>query len=93
MSPVFYLCFIDKLINLLVSSKYGFRINRRSICSPAVADDMLLMALSKLGHDELLRICFLYSCKWRYAYGPLKCSVMFLMKHEDSSYNQIENGS
>ena len=34
------------------------------------------MALSKLGLDELLRICFLYSCKWRYEYGPLKCSVI-----------------
>ena len=76
LSPVFYLCFIDELINLLVVSKYGFRINSRSICSPAVADDMLLMALSKLGLDELLRICFLYSCKWRYEYGPLKCSVI-----------------
>ena len=62
LSPVFYLCFIDELINLLVSSKYGFKINRRNICSPAVAYDMLLMALSKLGLDELLRICFLYSC-------------------------------
>ena len=59
LSTVFYLCFIDELINLLVSSKYGFRINRRNICSPAVADDMLLMALSKLGLDELLRTCFL----------------------------------
>ena len=79
LSPIFYLCFIDELINLLVSSKYGFRINRRSICSPAVADDMLLMALLKLGLDELLRIYFLYSCKWRkwrYEYGPLKCSVI-----------------
>ena len=37
---------------------------------------MLLMALSKLGLYELLRIYFLYSCKWRYEYGPLKCSVI-----------------
>ena len=34
------------------------------------------MALSKLGLDELLRICFLYSCKWRYECGPLKYSVI-----------------
>ena len=76
LSAAFYMCFIDAHINLLVVSKYGFRINSRNICSPAVADDMLLMALSKLDLDELLRICFLYSCKWRYEYGPLKCSVI-----------------
>ena len=34
------------------------------------------MGLSKLGLDELLQICFCYSCKWRYEYGPLKCSVI-----------------
>ena len=49
--------------------------NTRNICSPTVADDMLLMALSKLGLDELMRI-FLYSCKWRYEYGTPKCSVI-----------------
>ena len=76
LSPVFYLCFKDELINLPVVSKQGLRIKSRSICSTAVADDMLLMALSKLCLDELLRICFLYSCKWRYEYGPLKCSVI-----------------
>ena len=51
--------------------------NTINIFSPTVADDMLLMALSKLGLDELMRICFfLYSCKWRYEYGPPKCSVI-----------------
>ena len=24
----------------------------------------------------MMRICFLYSCKWRYEYGPPKCSVI-----------------
>ena len=63
-------------MNLLAGSKYGFRINRRNICSPAVADDMLKMVLSKLGLDELLRISFCHSCKWRHEYGPLKYSVI-----------------
>ena len=75
LSPMFYLCFNNDRIYLLINSKCGFRMNNPSIGSPAVADDMLLMALSKLGLDELLKICFLYSCKWRYECGPLKCSV------------------
>ena len=65
MSPFFYLRFINDLISELIASSYGFIMSNRSICSPAVADDTLLMALSKLGLDGLIRICFSYACKWR----------------------------
>ena len=37
---------------------------------------MLLLSLSKAGLDKLLAICYQYSCKWRYDYVPLKCSVI-----------------
>ena len=63
MSPFFYLCFINDLISELIASSHGFIMSNRSICSSAVADDMLLMALSKLGLDGLMRICFSYACK------------------------------
>ena len=76
MSPFFYLCFINDLISELIARSYGFIMSNRSICSPAVADDMLLMALSKLGLDGLMRICFSYACKWRYEYGPPKSAVV-----------------
>ena len=58
LSPFLYLCFNNDLINELVASKFGFKLNTRVICAPTVADDMLLMALSKLGLDALMRICF-----------------------------------
>ena len=48
----------------------------RVICAPTVADDMLLMALSKLGIDALMKICFSNGCKWRFLFGPLKCTVV-----------------
>ena len=44
--------------------------NNRSICSPAVAGDMLLMALFKLGLDELLKICFFIPVDGDMSVGP-----------------------
>ena len=46
------------------------------MCSPTVTDDMLLWSLSKKGLDELMTICYRYSCKWRFEYQPSKCSVI-----------------
>ena len=43
------------------------------VCSPTVADNMALLALSVAG---LLRICYAYSSKWRYEYSVLKSSVI-----------------
>ena len=76
LSPFLYLCFNNDLINELVASKLGFKLSTRCICAPAVADKMLLMALSKLGLDGLMRICFSNGCKWRFLYAPPKCSVV-----------------
>ena len=83
LSPFLYLCFNNDLINELVASKFGFKLNTRVTCAPTVADDMLLMALSKLGLDALMRICFSNGCKWRFLYGPLKCNVVV--------YNETKN--
>ncbi|MCG8035004.1 MAG: reverse transcriptase family protein, partial [Candidatus Thiodiazotropha taylori] len=76
LSPFLYLCFINGLINELTSSSFGFRMSGRNICCPTVADDMLLMSFSKTGLEQLINICFAYSCKWRYAYGAQKSAVV-----------------
>ena len=76
LSPFLYLCYIDGLINELLHCSSGFKMCSKSLCAPTVADDMLLMSLSKVGLDVLMEICFRYSCKWRYQYGPPKSSVI-----------------
>ena len=49
-------------------------------CVLAVADGMVLLSLSKNGLDMLIRLCYQYSCKWRFEYVPVKCSVLVLMR-------------
>ena len=55
--------------------------------SPAVADDMLLMSLSKFGLDRMLNICFTKSCKWRIEYQPPKCTVV-VYNESESDYRR-----
>ena len=76
LSPLMYLCFVNDLLIELTSCKFGLSIFGKNMCSPTVADDMLLSSLSKKGLDELMAICYRYSCKWRFEYQPSKCSVI-----------------
>ena len=75
-SPFLYLLFIDGLIKQLDRTTSNFNIcGYRSPC-PTVADDMVLVALSKAKLDDMLTQCYFYSCKWRYEYNASKCSVV-----------------
>ena len=75
-SPFMYLCYIDDLIRELCKCMDGFMLFGLILYALTVADDMLLLSLSKAGLDKLLVICYQYSCKWRYDYVPIKCSVI-----------------
>ena len=44
--------------------------------SPAVADDKLVLSLSKQGMDRMIKICYNHSGKWRYELQPPKCVVI-----------------
>ena len=74
-SPFLYLIYIDGLIKLLESSGYGLCITGADVSSLSVADDMILVSLSKYGLQKMMNICYEYSCKWRYLYNPSKCAV------------------
>ncbi|KAH3801430.1 hypothetical protein DPMN_155080 [Dreissena polymorpha] len=50
---------------------YGLNVN-----SPTVADDMILIAFSKHALDSMMKLCYDYSCKWRFEYNPSKCAVI-----------------
>ena len=50
------------------------------LCVLAAADDIVLLYLSKYGLEMLIRLCYQYSCKWRFEYVPVKCSVLVLMR-------------
>ncbi|XP_053398165.1 uncharacterized protein LOC128556626 [Mercenaria mercenaria] len=75
-SPLFYLVFINGLIKDLERSGQGMCIYNMNLCSPTVADDMLLVSFSKYGMDSMLDICYNYARKWRYRYNANKCGIM-----------------
>ena len=54
----------------------GFKIDGVCYAAPTVCDDMLLLALSKMGLDMMMGICFHNSCLWRYDYCTLKSIVV-----------------
>ena len=52
--------------------KYGV-----NVASPTLADDMVLLSFLKFGLDNMLDICYRYSCKWRF-YNAKKCADFVL---------------
>ena len=75
-SPLLYLLFINGLIKELEESNLGFCLYNMNVCSPTVADDMVLVSLTKAGLDGLLAICHRYAMKWRFEYNVSKCAVI-----------------
>jgi len=75
-SPLMYLVYINGLIKELVASGYGMCIYDQNICSLTVADDMVLVSLSKSSMDAMLNMCWEYSRKWRYFYNADKCKIV-----------------
>ena len=68
--------YINCLMYELENSKLGFWFIDISCSCPTVADDLLLVSFSKAGLDQMLRICYDYSAKWRYLYSVLKTAII-----------------
>lgn len=81
-SPFLYLVFIDELIRILEASNAGFNVNDINVSSPTVADDMVLISLSKSGLQHMMDTCFHYSCDWRYEYNASKSAVVVFNESE-----------
>lgn len=75
-SPLIYLVYINGLIEELEASGQGLCVFNRYVCSPTVADDMVLVLLSKAGMDCMLNICSEYARKWHYFYNSSNCEVV-----------------
>ena len=91
-SPKLYLLFINGLIQELENSQLGICIYNKCFCSPTVADDMCLASFSKHGLDQMMSICYNYSCKWRYLYNPSKCAVVVFNNHGTSRIGEWRLG-
>jgi len=85
-SPKLYLLYIDGLLREIEASGLGFCIFNCNFASPTVADDMCLVTLSKHAMDQLLDMCYRYSCRWRYDYNPKKCAVVVYNEDKVSAH-------
>ena len=63
---------INQLLVELKESYYGARVQSIVIAGPTFADDITVIAVSKMALNQQLGICRRYSRKWRYQYHPNK---------------------
>ena len=74
LSPFLYLLFANDLI--LKTAVEGLMIYKINLSSPTVADDMILMSLTRKGLSILMQICYRYAFKWHYGYQAIKSAVI-----------------
>ena len=66
----------SKLLEQLAKSYFSLNMYGVNICSPAYADDLTIMSLSKEGLQNMLIMVYKYSVKWRFEFNATKCSIM-----------------
>ena len=76
MSMLSYICFINKLIEIITESNLGCYVCNLSCPSPAFADDLSVVTIDPGAMQKLTNIIFIYSVWWRIIYNPTKCGVL-----------------
>ena len=87
-----YILFINNLLKELKASGYGANIGSLNVTCPSHADDIAIIALHKLGLNQLLGIASKYSKKWRYSYNMPKTECMIWGRDHDPQIEIIMNG-
>ena len=80
LSPYLFNIFIDELMENLESCPYGIRIGSLSLNTAGYADYITLIASTVTDLQQLVNICYHYSCKWRFVFGPSKSKCIKIYK-------------
>ena len=64
----------------LESCPYGISIGSLSLNTAGYADDITLIASTVTDLQQLVNICYHYSCKWRFVFGPSKSKCIKMYK-------------
>ena len=83
LSPHLFNVFID-LMRDLEGCPYGLRIGSLKINTAGYADDITLIASTQPDLQKLVDICYRYSCKWRFSFGPSKSKCIIMRKRSIS---------
>ena len=76
LSPFLYSVFVDELLDLLVSSRYGACIGDVYVGAPMFADDLALVSESPTVLQRMLDIVSSYAKKWRYRFNASKSWIL-----------------
>ena len=82
LSLVKYLAFINSLLTNLAQSNLCCSIYGVSVSPIGYADDIATASTSKAKTDNVLRIVYDHSCKWRYSFNPKKSAVLVFGERE-----------
>ncbi|XP_033745741.1 uncharacterized protein LOC117331249 [Pecten maximus] len=93
LSTLYYLIFIDDLLNELSDSNYGAPLNAIRCGNLTLADDITLLALSPRALQNLLDICQNYSFQWKFKFNATKsCTVVFGGRSDSNMFHWILDG-
>lgn len=76
LSPSLFNLYIDQLINDIINTNLGYKIDGYLINIIVYADDVLLIANNISTLQLLLNICHKFSLEWQIKFNPEKCSIM-----------------
>lgn len=71
-----YQLYVNDLLILLRKSGFGAYFDDINVTCPAYADDIALVATSAFKLQELIKIAYNHSVKWRYHYNAAKCDII-----------------
>ena len=60
----------------------GLTVYNMILSSPTVADDVLLLSLTKIGLSIMMQICHRYSLKLHFGYQAVKCFIVVYNESE-----------
>lgn len=76
LSAWLYVIYMNQLPEMLESKRVGAFIGGKYYGCPMQADDVALLSLTKTELDDMMDLCYRYSCMWRYTLNPEKSVVL-----------------
>ena len=76
LAPFMYKVYINSLLKVLTDHCYAISINRLSLPSPSLADDISLLALYPSFLETFMNISHAYGKTWRYEFNHTKSGVV-----------------